>query len=287
MSRHSSTYVLTATLLAALALFFAARVPVRAAPGGTYIGTSMDITTGLDGRSVSIGYTVPSPRDGCASTIQAFNVPLTADASGFRVDRSRSGVLAGRPTPDEEVSIIGMFDGFTQYAAAGVIFTTPVNGSTCAPLMRVFRAVGEGVPGLGTNVFAVDGTASLVTDPSATGTVSISVNAKGDSIEAFSVAFRRGECVYDRSTRMSDYGVGTESPLLLNGPSFSGATGFGAIAGVTYLGGARGALLINGTGSCPTVALTFTTGAPVPAPTASAAPAATPTATPTPSATPA
>lgn len=296
MSGRVLAVTMSLLLLAGIAAPGIAWNPVHAAaPSGTYLGPSIDVTVSADGRTFSAGYTIPSPRSGCAAKVEAFGMPMLPDQTGFRMEKNSSvGVLAGRATPNEAVSMAGYWDGFTQYAAAGVIATDPTPGTDCVALRRAWRATVEGGTGpiLGANIFTATGPATILGQSAPAGTVTVTTNAKGDALESLSVAVTQGACTYNRGTTAADYGIGATNPLLLdNGPSFFGDVGFGQIAGVTVEGGARGGLIVNGQGDCPTIALTFVAGpgaaaAPAasatPPPVTTATPAATPATTPTP-----
>ncbi|MGE3856215.1 MAG: hypothetical protein AB7G21_04555, partial [Dehalococcoidia bacterium] len=258
---------------------------VEAAPGGAYTGTGVDVT--VNGETVSMGYEVPSPHGGCASSASVFGAPLFPDASGFRVDASRTaGTLAGRTTPGEAFSVVGFWDGFAQTAAAGAIVSAPDAGVDCAPLRRTWLATNGSAPIFGTQLFSASGPATIVGESAAGGTVQVTMNAKGDAASLFSVTLQHAGCTYSRSTQSTDYGAGSINPLLLDGPAFGGLTGFGSIAVVLVPGGARGAVMVNGTGDCPTVVATFSTQGDTPAPAATATATATPTSTPVATATP-
>lgn len=293
MPRRLSTSVFATALLAVVAALALYARPVVAAPAGSYVGTSLDLQVATDGKSLSLGYTIASPRAGCASKVEAFGIPLLPDLTGFRMDKNPSvGVLAGRPTPNEPVTVAGYWDGFTQFAAAGVITTDPTPGTDCAPVRRAWRAAADGAPVLGANIFAnATGPATVAGQNAPSGTVTISTNAKGDALESFAVTYQQGACKYERKTTSADYGIGATNPLLLdNGPSFFGLVAFGMISGAMTPGGARGGVIIDGTGDCPTVALTYVvtsggTAVPTTTPTATATATPVPTATATPVAT--
>ena len=97
--------------------------------------------------------------------------------------------------------MIGMWDGFTQYAAAGVITTAPTSASGCTTLRRAWRAVAEGAPTLGANPFNATGPATLVGASSPGGTVTLVTNEKVDGLASFSVSFQQGACTYNQIGR--------------------------------------------------------------------------------------
>ena len=290
-----STRVLSLFAGGALVVTFALALSgggANAAPGGSYVGESVDLGISADAK-VSMGYTVASPRDGCASTVQAFALPISA-AGGFRVDNNAGlGILAGRVTPNEAFTIVGAWDGFAQVSAAGVITSEPAAGSNCLPVRKAWRAIASGSPLLGANLFeGATGPVTVIGRPTASGSVTLSMNAKGDSLSSFSVNVQDGACNYAGTSFASDFPPGGPTPLTVESSSFFGSSGFGMLSGVTVLGGARGGLVLQGKDACPTIGATYTaivaggTLAPMPAPTTST-PAATPTPTGTATATPA
>ena len=74
MPRRLSTSVFATALVAVVAALALYVRPVVAAPAGSYVGDGVDVQI-TDGKTASMGFTIPSPRDGCASQAQAFGVP--------------------------------------------------------------------------------------------------------------------------------------------------------------------------------------------------------------------
>ncbi len=313
-SPRAQTVGIAFGVLAAIALVVSSGRPAHAAVGGTYTATGTDVTITANGRA-SFGYTVPSPADGCAGTIQAFDIPLSGDSPTFRVDNNGElGRVAGRPTRSESVTLIGAWDGFAQSAVVGVVTTEPASGSTCPPLRRVWRGLAGAQPVLGLNAFDnAQGPVTIVGRSAPSGTVTLGVGPLGDTLSSISVDVTDGACQYSGTTKSTDFPpTANDTPLKITQSSFFGAPSFGSVAGVTVPNGARGALVLDGKGSCPTIAATFAAivsggtlpampagsasapapastpaaSAPTPTPAASSTPASSPASTPTPVATP-
>ena len=284
------TAVVAAGVLAAIVFALSSGNPAHAAVGGTYTGAGTDVTIATNGRA-SFGYTVPSPADGCASNIQAFDIPLSGDSPTFRIDSSNDlGRVAGRPTRSEPVTLIGAWDGFAQSAVVGVVTTEPASGSTCPPLRKVWRGLAGGQPFLGLNAFDnAQGPVTIVGRSTPSGTVTLGIGPLGDTLSSISVDVKDGACQYSGTTKSTDFPpTVTDTPLKITQSSFFGAPSFGSVAGVTVPNGARGALVLDGKGNCPTLAATFSAivaGGTLPTMPAGSAAASAPT--PTPAATPA
>ena len=194
--------------------------------------------------------------------------------------------------------MIAMWDGFQQQSLVGVVAIDPAPGVPCRPIRRAWRAAVSGASaGFGSTIFTATGSATVVGASAPAGTVQITTNTATTSsgfvayAETLSVSYQQGGCSYDRSARWSDYAGQSSNPLTLSsGASFFGAAGFGVVAGVIGPDSARGVVVIDGSGSCPSVALTYTaavggTATPLAPPVATATPTATPAATATPTAT--
>ena len=294
----------TTSLLAAFVLMLISIRPVAAEPAGDYVDASVDLSVSPDGKTISMGYRIPSPQEGCAAQVQLFNIPLAADRKSFRVDKSGTAAVlpGGRVTANELVTVIATWDGFKQQSVVGVVAIDPAPGIPCRPIRRVWRASVSGASaGFGANIFTATGTATVVGATTPTGTVQVTTNTATTSggfvayVETLSVSLTQGECSYDRTAKWTEYTGQSANPLTFSsGASFFGATGFGSVAGVLGPDSSNGVIVIDGTGGCPSVALTYAAAVggvttpvatPTPSPTAPPAAAATPTATATPTVT--